>query len=397
MTTTAAQLSAPSEQGRRDVDFDLHGFVGLRLIEATPADVAVITRQLGLRAGSLDRDPDITVRFVDAIDDDAPLTYAGWLGAGFTDDAFYVLRGRDSVAARTLLPLSDIGSGCHIVCERRAGSVPHLLAIVNLVALTHGVLPLHASAFCTSDGHGVLATGWAKGGKTETLLAFSVARGARYVGDEWVYLTPQGVMYGVPEPIRLWHWHVRQLPQLLARLPRSTRLRLTGLPAVAAVAGAASRRLAAANTVASVLRRAGPVVGRQAYVQVPPEQLFGADAVLPSASLDTLLLLLSHDRPDVTVHTVSAADVGRRMLASLEEERAPFMACYREYRFAFPDRSSSAVEDAATTERELMGQVFADRVAHVVRHPYPVELASLVEPISAVLPRRLRGGFSDEL
>jgi len=50
--------------------------------------------------------------------------------------------------------------------------VPHLLAVINLTALAKGVLPLHASAF-TYRGLGVLATGWAKGGKTETLLEFA--------------------------------------------------------------------------------------------------------------------------------------------------------------------------------------------------------------------------------
>ena len=331
------------------------------------------------------RDPDITVRFVDRIPDESPMTYVGWLGAGFTNEEFYVLRGRDAVSARTLLPLADVGSACHIVCERRSGFVPHLMAIINLTALANGVLPLHASAFVTRDGRGVLATGWAKGGKTETLLAFAGC-GARYIGDEWVYLTPDGTMYGVPEPIRLWHWHVRQLPHLMAKLPLTTRARLTGLPLTAALAGSLSRRLPAGSLAASVLRRSAPVVGRQAFIQVPPALLFGANAIAESGRLDALLLLLSHERDEVTVRPMEAAEVGLRMLASLEEERAPFMACYREFRFAFPGRRSPAIEDAAAHERELIGSIFADRVAHVVRHPYPVRLDSLVEPISVVLP-----------
>ncbi len=387
MTTTTARVPPTTLEGssRRHVDFDLHGFVGLRLLEATSADVAAITRQIGPPASALGRDPDITVRFVDRIVDDAPMTYAGWLGAGFTDEAFYVLRGRNAVPARTLLPLADIGSSCHIVCERRSGFVPHLLAIINITALANGVLPLHASAFLTADGQGVLATGWAKGGKTETLLAFAAERGARYIGDEWVYLTPEGTMYGVPEPIRLWHWHVRQLPQLMARQSRATRARLTALPVAAGLAESVSRRLPGNSIAASVLRRAAPVVGRQAFVQVPPVQLFGADGIADIGTLDTLLLLLSHDRDDISVQPMSASEVGGRMLASLEDERASFMACYREFRFAFPDRRSAAVEAAVDREHDLLGRVFADRVAHVVRHPYPVRLESLVEPISAVL------------
>lgn len=370
------------------VDFDLHGFVGLRLLDDRPGDVAILTRQIGPLQKPLLRDPDITVRFVDRIDDDSAMTYVGWLGARFTERAFYVLRGRDGVPARTLLPLGDIGTGIHIVCERRAGFVPHLLAIVNMIAVTNGVLPLHAAAFVTTDDVGVLATGWAKGGKTETLLAFAAERGARYVGDEWVYVTPEGSMYGVPEPIRLWHWHVRQLPRLWAGLSTSTRLRLSALPALASLAGGLARRLPATGLPSSILRRAAPVVGRQAYVQVPPAHLFGSDSVVLQGRLDALLLLAIHDRDEIDVQAVSAAQVGRRMLASLEEERASFMACYREFLFAFPGRRSAAVDAAPARERELMDGLVRDRLAHVVRHPYPVALKRLIEPIAAVLPHR---------
>ncbi len=65
----------------------------------------------------------------------------------------------------------QISCGCEIVCERGRARVPLLTANVNLVVLGNGALPLHAAAF-RFDGTGVLVTGWSKGGKTETLLAF---------------------------------------------------------------------------------------------------------------------------------------------------------------------------------------------------------------------------------
>jgi hypothetical protein len=51
-----------------------------------------------------------------------------------------------------------------------------LISILNLTMLAKGFLPMHASAF-TYKNTGVVATGWAKGGKTETLFAF-MANGA---------------------------------------------------------------------------------------------------------------------------------------------------------------------------------------------------------------------------
>jgi hypothetical protein len=366
-----------------DVDFDLHGIVGIRVLDARPGDVQTVLRQVGPLIGPLDREPDVVVRFVDELPVTGRMTYAG-LDAAATDEHFYLLRGKDGAVARTLLPVADVGGRCEIVAERGAGRVQHLLAIINMTALAKGVLPLHASAF-TYQGAGVLATGWAKGGKTETLLAFA-ALGAEYVGDEWVYLTPDGMMHGVPEPIRLWHWHVAQMPDLLAGLPRLTRARLRALPSAAASATALGSSLP--GLPASVLRRAAPVVSRQAYVQVPPARLFGEDAIALHGRLDHLVLVASHDRDDVVVEPLSGATVAAHMAASLEEERAPFLQVYRQFRYLLPERRSPIVEQALDIERGLLERYLGSRPAHLLRHPYPVRLETLVEPIRSVL----RGG-----
>jgi hypothetical protein len=366
------------------VDFDLHGIVGIRVLHPRPRDVDAITRQLGPLMAPLDREPDITIRFVDELHEPRPMTYATWPESAGTEDAFYLLRGKDGVAARTLFPMDAVGDRCEIVCERRAGHVPHLLAVINMTALRRGVLPLHASAF-TYRGVGVLATGWGKGGKTEVLLAFA-ARGARYVGDEWVYLTPDGGMHGVPEPIRLWSWHIQQLPALRAGLPAATRARLRSLPAMASSAAGLSARLR--GLPASVLRRTAPVLRRQAYVQVPPARLFGEDALALHGRVEHVLFVASHDRDDVTIEPTAGADVAARMLASLEEERGPLLQVYRQFRFLFPDRRAEAIEQAPATERRLLERYLADRPAHVLRHPYPVDLESLVVPVEAALAAR---------
>ena len=87
------------------------------------------------------------------------------------------------------------------------------MAILNLTALKKDCVALHASAF-VYEGKGILVTGWAKGGKTESLLAFA-SQGAKYVGDEWILLRGEGNrMYGIPENIRLWNWHLEYLPEV---------------------------------------------------------------------------------------------------------------------------------------------------------------------------------------
>jgi hypothetical protein len=198
-----------------------------------------------------------------------------------------------------------------------------------------------------------------------------------------VYLTPDGGMHGVPEPIRLWHWHVDQLPELRAGLPAGTRARLGLLPSAASSATALGNRLR--GTAGSVLRRAAPLLQRQAHVQVPPAQLFGTGAVALHGRLDHVVLVESHDRDDVTVEPIAGAAVADRMRASLEDERAPFLQLYRQFRFLFPHTEAPVVVAAADIERKLLDRLLGERPASLLRHPYPVRLDSLVAPVQGLL------------
>ncbi|MBA2768795.1 MAG: hypothetical protein H0U35_06640 [Sporichthyaceae bacterium] len=83
----------------------------------------------------------------------------------------------------------------------------------------------------------------------------------------------------------------------------------------------------------------------------------------------------------------SGEEVADRMRASLQEERAPFMASYRQFRFAFPDRCSDLVERAEELEAKLLMRVFAGRAAYEVGHPYPFQLADLVLPVREAVDR----------
>ena len=160
------------------MDFDLHGCVRVRLEGAGPREAAAVARQLGPIAARGTGEPDVTVRFVDRIETRGPVRLLGLDECGFSDDAFLVLRSKHKSRARVRIPMERIGERCEITCERGLPAVPLLVAIVNLTALTKGTLPLHAAAF-EWNGAGVVVTGWSKGGKTETLLAFA-RRGARF-------------------------------------------------------------------------------------------------------------------------------------------------------------------------------------------------------------------------
>lgn len=357
-------------------DFDLHGVVGVRLVDAEPRDVARVERQLGPIRLPLEREPDITVRFVQEVTNH-PVTYVGVGDTGFNREGFFLLRGKGAVPGKALVPFESVGGRLTVVCERRLPAVPHLLALVNFTALAKGVLPLHASAF-TVDGLGILVTGWSKGGKTESLLG-AMQRGGRYVGDEWIYLTPDRGMLGLPEPIRLWSWHLEQQPGLLRARPLSERSRLRAWRTLAELAQAGSRSRGSRG----LLGRAAPLLSRQAFLQIPPTELFGTERVILRARMDAAVLVLSHSSAEIRSEPASGAELATRMLASLAEERSAFMAHYRQYRFASPGERQTFVETAAEREAELLRALFVTETVMKVSHPYPCDIAALGEAVVA--------------
>ncbi|MEP6953687.1 MAG: hypothetical protein ABI950_06455 [Solirubrobacteraceae bacterium] len=354
------------------IDYDLHGLAGIRILGATPRDVAAVDRQLGPIRGELSRAPDIVVRFVDHLEVGSPVRLLGVEDAGFTQDAFLILRSRHKSRARVRIPLERVGSTCEIVCERGLAAVPLLVAVVNLTVLARGALPLHASAF-VHDGRGMVVCGWSKGGKTEAVLAF-MARGARFVGDEWLYVTGDGTtVHGLPEPMRIWDWHLAQLPALRGRVARADRIRLAAL------------RTAAGLTRGRRARRVGALVGAQLHVDAAPARLFGPGVVARSAPFDHVFLVGNWDQQPTVARPIAPAEVAARMAASLAYERTPLMNAYQQFRFAFPERRNPLLEAAASRERALLERVLDGKPSHAIDHPYPVDLDELFEAMRSVL------------
>ncbi|OGN88261.1 MAG: hypothetical protein A2X23_04275 [Chloroflexi bacterium GWC2_73_18] len=366
--------------GTGAVDFDLHGLAGIRLLDASPGDAAAVRRQLGPIEAPLEGAPDLVIRFVDRLRTAGRLRYLGLGEAAFSDDAFLVLRSRHKAPARVRIPLELVGGPCEIVCERGLPAVPLLIPILNLTVLAKGALPLHAAAF-DYNGTGVVTTGWSKGGKTETLLAF-MAAGAAYIGDEWVYVSGDGRrIHGIPEPIRLWDWHLAQLPERRRGIGLGDRARLRAIALARGLHGATPRALRQGTAPGRALGRLMPVLERQAHVDVAPVRLFGDRAIRPSGSFDRLFFVVSADRPDVHVEPVDPTDVARRMVFSLQHERLDFLARYLEYRFAFPGAANPLIEQAAELELQALLRVLAGKPTYLVEHPYPVRIASLFEAL----------------
>lgn len=370
-------------------DLDVGGVVGIRCLGATPGELLRLARQVGGRRSVLRREPDISVRFVDRLPPEPRLRLLGVDDVAFSDDDFFVLRGPGKSRVRVKVPLDRLGGRCEFVCQRGLSAVPLLSEAIHLTALSRRVVPLHASAF-NHEGVGVLVTGWSDGGKTATLLAF-MSRGAGFVGDDRVLIDEGGTrMSGSAQPLCVRAWHLEHLPITRARLSRRRRLalRLWRAAESGARRAVASRRLGAGPT-GRLAARLLPALRTRQQVEWTPEALFGPSRLALSGAPQRVLLVLSHERPEVVVRRISAEEVAERALASLEYERGELMACYRKFRFAFPQRSNPLIERAGAIERTLLTKALEGKPAWAVQHPHPVALPELYRAVRPLLSRRL--------
>lgn len=365
----------------------VHGTVRVVVTGAGPGDLRTVERQLGplepLPAGA--GPADVEVRFVPAVTTKGTLVFAGHGEAAYDDESFYVTKTKGQTPTLVRMPLNRAGDGCCVIeCEHGVPAVPLLVALVNIAALAHGVLPLHASSV-QLGGRTLLVTGWSKGGKTESVLAL-LRRGASYVSDEWSYLTHDETgalqVSGLPEPVRVWAWQFRQLPQLQALLGRRQRARLTALDRGGALLGRVGHWR---GRLSSVSRRLTPVVARQAYQQVPPDQLFSGRRIAARVRVDELVLVQSWASDEVVLQPILGDEIAARMAHSLAYERLPLTMAYEQFRFAFPTRASSTIEEAEQIERRLLSELFDGREAHRLVHPYPPDLEQIALGLQPLL------------
>ncbi len=372
-------------------DFDLHGLVGIRVEGGSARDVKAIGRQLGLAPTTLQRQPDMVVRVHSADWCPGPMRLLGRDDAGFNESGFYLLHSKQKSSCCVRVPLADLGRPIEegpLVLDCRTGfeAVPMLIALVNATVVARGYLPLHAAAFRYQD-RAIVVTGWSKGGKTESLLGF-MARGAEYLGDEWVYLSPDGnAMWGIPEPITVWDWHLQQLPHLRQRAGWKRRTALSTWTLINRLALAARHGLqqVGLHSPAKLLRRLQPMIEKQRHLNLPPELAFPHALSRGPAHPDALFFVVNHDSQEITVSPIDAEEVAERMTYSLVEERMDLLSLYQHYRFAFPDQGNSLLDDWEAVQRQLLHRVFASLPSWCVAHPYPVSISAMTDRMADVL------------
>jgi hypothetical protein len=368
-----------------NVDYDIHGLLGVRLIDPAASLARAAARQLNpLRPAALGHDPDLSISHFAGFDR-ASAYKLGDAGDGqecwFNESEFTLAYGDTDLN----IPFDSIGNSFTIRCtpngNMRKLFIDYVRPALQISLLAKGALGLHSAAV-SYKGKGILLAGWAESGKTEAMMGFLQA-GASFVSDKWTIVNGDGPsILHFPTPITVRHWMINLIPGLRHRLKGSERLR-------ARAAGIAGSLLATGlSGRVPVLREAKGLADLGGRVSVTPSQLFGNSdgkrsrwGMSPSAPLDRLFLLMTTGEDRITVQQAETREVARRLADCAAYERRAFLGLYRRFRYALPGRRNPLVEEVWDRETELLTKALDSKQVFAVHVPFPFNPRALHEAI----------------
>ena len=369
-----------------NIDYDIHGVLGLRLIDPTPSLARLVARQFDpWRPASLASEPDVSIS---RLTPPSPRERRYRLGdAGdsqecdYGESEFILRKGTMAVS----IPFAFVGSGCTIGWSG-AGGMRRLLIDYVRPALQIALLPkdrlaLHSAAV-NYGGKGILLAGWAESGKTEAMLGFLQA-GAAFVSDKWTIVDGDGSsIHHFPTPITVRNWMIDLIPGLRDRLKATELLRARAAGLVTSVIRAEALSRAPLTTGVKGL---ADLAGR---VSVTPSQLLGKDGdgasqwrSSPSAPLASLFLLVTSGEDRIAVREADVDEVASRLADCAAYERRAFFGLYQRFKYAFPGRRNRLIEEAREAESRTLAKALSSKRVFVVEAPFPFDPAALYRAI----------------
>jgi hypothetical protein len=373
--TPATQLNGDSPPTENYTDYDVHGVVGIRVINCPLLEAAAIAKTFGPLQRSLSKMPDIVVRFVNALPP-VQLQYLGLKQYAFSDETLFLLSAK--TGAKAAIPLDQVGQTCEVKCENGMELAPLLATLINLTALTKGCVSLHASAF-DYHGTGVLLTGWKDSGMTEALLTFT-SHGGQYVGCDWILLKDGGKrMCGIPRPFLLNAWYLKDFPRIRKSIKLQRRVQIKIIAWLAAAQQRFPYRALDRLLPIRFLRDALPKLQRQHEIKVELQAIISAVPGPLEAVPNKVFLFVIHAEPEIQVEAIDPLELACRLTSSICHEQLELFQGYLAYKFAFPERIVPLMERAPELLEALLRLALAGKESYLVLHPDPVSMPALFE------------------
>ena len=371
---------------KNTVDFDIHGIVGIRLVNPSEIDIKNISRQLSHFKSELIREPDITIVYREKWDI-GDITYLGLNEVGFNDGGFYILSsGKHPLKVK--IPFEQIGTKCEIICEQGVVGIPLLNRIINITFLKKKYLPIHASAFSYNNLN-VLIIGWTKGGKSEALFSF-VNHGARFIGDETIMLSADGKqMFGIPVPVSVWEWQFSEIPELMPPLKMKQKILFSGIHFLDGIYNLSKSIKLHNNSFVSLLGDALPTIKKKLNIRVAPEKIFNGKLNWEKVKLDKIVLTMSYSQDDIEISECDKYELIDRMICSNLDEFDSLYKYYSAFKFAFPGTQNEFLESIPDIYYELLPKAITGIESYKVLHPYPVSYEKLYGAMKSIFETKI--------
>jgi hypothetical protein len=382
-------VAEPNSPLERQREFNIHGVLGVKLLDAEASDVATVRRHLGPLEEELFREPDLVVRFVKHLPR-VETEHQALRSNGFAKDSFLVFDERAAREAAQIAVNFD-RQPCEILCQSGLRSIAVLLPMLSLIALKKDYVAIHGSAF-VYDGVGVVMAGPATSGKTTILLGFA-SLGAEFVGDDWVLLRRDGQrMHGLPAAIELSPKHAERSHFVRHTLGSFRRKGFDILGAVMALLNGSR-----GTFVKPAARRIITAIQRRIIPRAHPQHIFAKCAKSFSAKPQKVFLLMKHSDPEVHVKEIHGKEMAELLSRLAEHEQKNIMELYQTHRFAFPKCKSMFFEEVFARQRHTLLDAVAAQETYIIRHPYPIHFADLYKTISPFFASRAREAESAAL
>ena len=364
------------------IDIDFWGLVGIRFENISVKDLNSIASSYSSFTSSLDREPDIIVRFVNEIKT-TNLVFLGQDLAAYDEKNFYLFN--DSLERKkVVIPFEKIGQKLEIICEKGIDSIPLLNHIINFYFIKKDYIPVHSSALYYND-KGILAMGWTKGGKTETLLSFA-NHAAKYVGDEWVVLSTDGSeMFGLNEPVTIWQWQLPYISKLINSVGFTNKLIFMFADFLEFVDRLGVRLKLNKMFPFNLLGENMHCFRKLLRIRKSPKDLFRNQTRNEKTKIDRIVLAMSYTGNDTKVEECNASEVINRMIHSNDTEQLPFFEAYKKFKYAFPEKTNDFLDGIQSKHSSLLEKAMSNKKPYKIIHPYPVEFEKLFNSLSKVL------------
>lgn len=353
--------------------FDLKGLIKIQVEGANEKDLISLSKFFGASPTIYTDEADITIQFVEDL---APkkMKFLGTNQFGFTDKDFFLLN-PSSGEVYAKIPIDQIGKKCEIVCSHGVTKIPLINEILKITLLQKDVLSLHASAI-EYDHKGIVIMGWARGGKTSSLLAF-IQDGAKFVADDWVlYELEKNQVCGFPGKLSISDYHLRQMPNHKNKIRFIERLFLWSKAIIVYLLNIALKVF----HITSLQKFAYKLNGKL-RINLYPEDLLTPEKMIEYTTPGKFLLLTSHNQEEYIIQKTTADEMVDVFIHANECEFFKLYEAYQAFRFAFPDRKNLYIEDRIKLEERLLKKALASKELFRVFHPYPFPFLAFIEKV----------------